>query len=38
VNYWPHPQIVLKADYQIEDRPAGQVDDDRINLGVGFMF
>jgi hypothetical protein len=38
VNYWPHPQVVLKADYQIEDRPAGQVDDDRINLGVGLMF
>jgi hypothetical protein len=38
VNYWPHPQIVLKADYQIQDLPTGQVDDDRINLGVGFMF
>jgi hypothetical protein len=38
VNYWPHPQVVLKADYQIQDAPPGQVDDDRVNLGVGFMF
>jgi len=38
VNYWPHPQVVLKADYQFLDVPAGQTGDDRINLGVGFMF
>lgn len=38
VNYWPHPQVVLKADYQFLDVPAGQVGDDRINLGVGYMF
>jgi hypothetical protein len=38
LNYWPHPQVVLKVDYQMQDVPAGQVEDDRINLGVGFMF
>jgi hypothetical protein len=38
LNYWPHPQVVLKADYQFLDVPAGQIGDDRINLGVGFMF
>jgi len=38
VNYWPHPQVVLKADYQMLDVPAGQFGDDRINLGVGYMF
>jgi hypothetical protein len=38
LNYWPHPQVVLKADYQMLDVPAGQFGDDRINLGVGFMF
>jgi hypothetical protein len=38
VNYWPHPQVVLKADYQLLDVPAGQFGDDRINLGVGYMF
>ncbi len=38
VSYWPHPQVVVKADYQVQDLPPGQVDDDRINVGVGFMF
>ena len=38
LSYWPHPQVVLKADYQFVDVPAGQIGDDRINLGVGFMF
>lgn len=39
LNYWPHPDVVLKFDYQIEDRPAGGgVEDDRANLGVGFQF
>jgi hypothetical protein len=38
VNYWPHPQVVLKADYQFQSVPPGMVDDDRVNLGIGFMF
>jgi hypothetical protein len=38
LNYWPHPQVVLKADYQWQSVPPGVVDDDRVNLGVGFMF
>ena len=38
VNYWPHPQVVLKADYQKQDVPAGLVEDDRVNVGIGFMF
>ncbi len=37
VNYWPHPDVVLKADYQFKDAPAGN-DDNRLNLGVGFQF
>ncbi len=36
VNYWPHPQVVLKADMQFADRPAG--DDETVSLGVGFQF
>lgn len=36
VNYWPHPQVVLKADMQFADRPAA--DDETVNLGVGFQF
>jgi hypothetical protein len=38
LNYWPHPQVVLKADYQFVQLPAGQNEDNRVNLGVGFMF
>jgi hypothetical protein len=38
LNYWPHPQVVLKADYQWQDAPPGVTEDDRINLGIGLMF
>lgn len=37
INYWPHPDVVLKADYQIQDNDNGQ-DQDGFNLGVGYMF
>jgi len=38
-NYWPHPQVVIKADYQWETRPAASGrDDDRVNLGIGYQF
>ena len=39
VNYWPHPRVVVKADYQDfenDDRP-GQ-EQNRFNLGVGWSF
>ena len=38
LGFWPVPNVVLKADYQLLDAPAGQFGDDRINLGVGYMF
>ncbi|MDG1286142.1 MAG: porin [Rickettsiales bacterium] len=38
VNYWPHPNVVLKADYAILDNPSGTADDELVNLGVGFQF
>lgn len=38
MNYWPHPDVVLKVDYQFDNPPPGVGDDDRINLGVGFQF
>jgi hypothetical protein len=38
INYWPHPQVVLKADYQWQEAPSGVTEDDRINLGLGLMF
>jgi len=37
INYWPHPNVVIKADYQIQDNK-----DDRnqngVNIGIGFNF
>lgn len=37
-NYSPHPQVVLKADYQKFDKPDGDKGDKRLNLGLGYMF
>lgn len=37
-NYWPHPQIVLKADYQNFELADGTKGDKRVNLGLGYMF
>jgi phosphate-selective porin len=37
-NYWPDPQVVLKADYQNYDKPDGDKGDQRFNLGLGYMF
>ncbi|GAB5562831.1 MAG: FlxA-like family protein [Synoicihabitans sp.] len=37
VNYWPHPNVVLKADIQFSD-PANGADDETLNLGFGYMF
>ncbi len=38
LNYWVHPDVVFKVDYQLDNPPAGIADDDRINLGVGYQF
>ncbi|RDH81266.1 MAG: porin [endosymbiont of Galathealinum brachiosum] len=35
-NYWPHEDVVLKADYQAQNDDAG--DFDGINLGIGYQF
>lgn len=37
VNYWPHQNIVLKADIQFA-QPANGADDETVNLGFGYMF
>ncbi len=37
VNYWPHPNVVFKADAQIQDNEDGE-DQDGFNLGVGYQF
>jgi hypothetical protein len=38
INYWPHPDVVLKADFQTQDNEGNQVNDDGFNLGVGYQF
>ncbi len=37
INYWPHPQVVVKADYQYQDNDNGK-DQNGINLGIGYAF
>lgn len=40
-NYWPHPQVVLKADYQLretEQADGSTEDGDSFNLGIGYVF
>ena len=38
VNYWPLKNVVIKADFQDQDAPAGSNEYDGFNLGVGFKF
>ncbi len=38
LNYWPHPDVVLKIDYQDQDAPGTSSEFDGINLGVGYQF
>ena len=35
-NYWPHEDVVIKADYQLHDN-AG-TDNNGFNLGIGYQF
>jgi hypothetical protein len=37
-NYWIHPDVVLKVDYDIQRPPPGTKRDNRVNAGVGFRF
>lgn len=36
VNYWPHENVVIKADYQDQNDIAGNFDG--FNLGIGYQF
>ncbi|HED18426.1 MAG TPA: porin, partial [Gammaproteobacteria bacterium] len=38
VNYWPHPDVVLKADVQQQDNEGSNKNDNGFNLGVGYQF
>ncbi len=35
-NFWPHEDVVIKADYQLQNNVAGNFDG--FNLGVGYQF
>ena len=35
-NYWPHENVVFKADYQMQNDDADNFDG--LNLGVGYQF
>ncbi len=37
MNYWPHPDVVLKADYQRQNNDDGK-NLNGFNLGVGYQF
>jgi len=37
-NYWPHPDVVLKADYQEQDNESNSGEEDGFNLGIGYQF
>lgn len=38
VNYWPHPDVVIKADWQTQQAPAGMDEFDGFNVGIGYRF
>lgn len=38
VNYWPHPDVVVKLDFQNQKSPAGKDEFDGYNLGLGYQF
>jgi hypothetical protein len=38
VNYWPHPDVVVKVDYQNQKSPTGKDELDGVNVGIGYQF
>jgi hypothetical protein len=38
LNFWPHPGVVMKFDYQNQSAPDGEDEFDGINLGIGYQF
>ncbi len=38
LSYWPHPDVVLKADLQMQDNEGSSKNDNGFNLGVGYQF
>ena len=37
VSFWPHPDVVVKADYQHQDNDDGK-NQNGFNVGVGYQF
>lgn len=37
INWWVHPNVVVKADYQTQDNDGGK-NQNGFNLGMGYMF
>lgn len=37
VNYWPHENVVIKADYQYQNNDDGK-DQNGLNIGLGYQF
>lgn len=38
MNFWPHPDVVVKVDYQNQRSPTAQNEYDGLNLGLGYQF
>ncbi|MGJ8643135.1 MAG: porin [Luteolibacter sp.] len=38
VNFWPCENVVLKADWEHQDRANGRTNRDNYNFGVGYAF
>lgn len=38
VNFWPHPDVVVKLDHQNQRSPNGQDEFDGYNAGLGYQF
>jgi hypothetical protein len=38
VNFWPHPDVVLKVDLQQQDNKGTTNNDNGFNLGIGYQF
>jgi len=38
LNYWPHPDVVFKFDYQNEESDIASGNNDGFNLGLGYAF
>jgi hypothetical protein len=38
INYWPHPDVVVKLDLQSQKAPVGKDEFDGFNVGIGYRF